>query len=143
MMFSSVERRRRWRMFDVYRGAACVCFYHFNPRYIQSAGSNFIFTYFNFIICQISPLLYLSTDQIFQTRNLTMGQLSLLCLTLVTMMKAVVADTECEPSLENGVVEKMELGVFTFKCKIIDYRWQISNTAHSFRYKDSLKAFEI
>merc|ERR550539_2363297 len=45
-----------------------------------------------------------------------MGQISLLCLTLVTMMKAVAADTECEPSLENGVVEKVELGVFTFKC---------------------------
>ena len=48
-----------------------------------------------------------------------MGQTSLLCLTLVTVMKVVTADTECRPSLENGVVEEIELGVFTFKCKII------------------------
>ena len=57
--------------------------------------------------------------KIFQTRKETMGQTSLLCLTLVTVMKVVAADTECRPSLENGVVEEIELGVFTFKCKII------------------------
>ena len=56
------------------------------------------------------------TDQMFQT----MGQITLLCLTLVMTMTAVVAgETECQPpSLDNGFVEQTELGVFIFKCKI-------------------------
>ena len=50
----------------------------------------------------------------------TMGQITLLCLTLVMTMTAVVAaETECQPpSLDNGFVEQTELGVFIFKCKI-------------------------
>ena len=66
---------------------------------------------------------------IFQTSKVTMGKISLLCLTLVTMMKAAAADTECEPYLENGVVEKVELGVFTFKCKIISCNYLTQHTA--------------
>ena len=59
-----------------------------------------------------------------------MGKISLLCLTLVTMMKVVAADTECKPKdLENGLVEQTELGVFTFKCKIISGNYLTQNTA--------------
>ena len=57
----------------------------------------------------------------FQTEEATMGQISLLCLALITtmMMKAVAAEEmECRPNpLENGFVEQTGLGVFTFKCK--------------------------
>ena len=51
-----------------------------------------------------------------------MGQISLLCLALITtmMMKAAAAEEmECRPNpLENGFVEQTGVGVFTFKCKI-------------------------